>query len=317
MQYRLIGLVLLLLSAAPTMAQETYGIRHDRDMTAYETYIQHQGAPDHRPVVALVYTIDGEPVSASGTLIAQQWVLTAAHNLMDDDNRPLSLARAMMHIAFGTDFQRPEKTMPVVDYVLHPGWMPNEYFGDGFGIDIALVKLQQPVTDWPLARLDRKGEANIGNRIVVMGFGDFSPVADGYGMYSAKSAFENILDRNVTAILPDEPYPGDNRYIGGLIGFDFDRPGGGLNMLSAHAPVDEVNADFMDMLGGGNSAPGPLPMEGTSVPGMSGGPAFVRINGNWLQAGISAAGTTDSAYGDVALYTRVASHIRWIDSVID
>ena len=46
--------------------------------------------------------------------------------------------------------------------------------------------------------------------------------------------------------------------------------------------------------------------------GDSGGPAFVYTKGYWRVHGVVSYGTTDSSYGDVTVYTRLASHYQWL-----
>ena len=48
--------------------------------------------------------------------------------------------------------------------------------------------------------------------------------------------------------------------------------------------------------------------------GDSGGPAFVRTLGYWRLHGVVSYGTSESEYGDVTVYTRLASHYDWLIS---
>ena len=66
------------------------------------------------------------------------------------------------------------------------------------------------------------------------------------------------------------------------------------------------------ILGSGNSTATPLPLEASTAPGDSGGPAFVYTNDAWRVHGVVSYGTDNSTYGDVTIYTRIASHYDWI-----
>ena len=68
-------------------------------------------------------------------------------------------------------------------------------------------------------------------------------------------------------------------------------------------------------VGVGNSSSVALDLEGTSVPGDSGGPTYLKINGEWTVIGLTSHGSTDGYYGDLALNTRVSSHADWICSI--
>lgn len=58
-----------------------------------------------------------------------------------------------------------------------------------------------------------------------------------------------------------------------------------------------------------------LDLEGVGGPGDSGGPAYIETPEGWFVAGISAYG--EWKYGDYDHYTRVSSHIEWIESTLE
>ena len=148
------------------------------------------------------------------------------------------------------------------------------------------------------------------------GFGDYSrePGQD-RDLLSKKHALENTLDRKVDGLIT---FAGGKNYNGGLLAFDFDDPEGIINSLGD----DEINADE-EILGIGTSTPGALEYEGTTVRGDSGGPLFVKLGSTWYVGGVLAGGATDPIwnhrdgdYGDISIFTRVSSHVAWIQSVI-
>ncbi len=63
-----------------------------------------------------------------------------------------------------------------------------------------------------------------------------------------------------------------------------------------------------------NSPETALDLEGVGGPGDSGGPAYIETPEGWLVAGISFYGEWN--YGDYDHYTRVSSHIEWIESTL-
>ena len=70
-----------------------------------------------------------------------------------------------------------------------------------------------------------------------------------------------------------------------------------------------------------DAPPNGTDLEGISGPGDSGGPALMRVSGEWAIAGISSgqdSGTLgEGRYGVLEYYTRVSHHIDWIESVIN
>jgi len=66
------------------------------------------------------------------------------------------------------------------------------------------------------------------------------------------------------------------------------------------------------LLGSGDSQASPLSLEASTAVGDSGGPAFCLTNNSWRVHGVVSYGTHDSAYGDVTVYTRLASHYDWL-----
>ncbi|MEO8576552.1 MAG: trypsin-like serine protease [Gemmatimonadales bacterium] len=69
-----------------------------------------------------------------------------------------------------------------------------------------------------------------------------------------------------------------------------------------------------------DAPPGGTWLEGAPGPGDSGGPALLERSGKVLVAGISSAGydgrSGPGTYGAVDVFTRVSTHVAWIDSVM-
>lgn len=63
-----------------------------------------------------------------------------------------------------------------------------------------------------------------------------------------------------------------------------------------------------------NSPETALDLEGVGGPGDSGGPAYIETPEGWLVAGISFYGEWN--YGDYDHYSRVSSHLEWIESTL-
>ena len=69
-------------------SDSTFSIRHDRSLSEYESKAASTSSdlPNFSSVVAFSYSLDGSnnrEFVASGVLIDQEWILTAAHNFYD------------------------------------------------------------------------------------------------------------------------------------------------------------------------------------------------------------------------------------------
>ena len=87
---------------------------------------------------------------------------------------------------------------------------------------------------------------------------------------------------------------------------------------AATSRVDSVSADWLYF--SFDAPPGGTELEGAPGPGDSGGPALIAANGSDLVAGVSSAGydgrNGPGSYGAVDVFTRVSTHLAWIDSVM-
>ena len=277
--------------------------------------------PDFSPVCVLGRFGNDDQWHGTGVLIAPQWVLTAAHvALREDDARRFE---DVLKVRFGSSAKKFTSEYKVTDMFtplpLGGGaydWFVNKgkkQFSREERMkadmnDIALLKLSQPVKNIKPAELF-EGNPKLGAQLFLVGFGAYAPGTQPdeskWDDNGVKRAAENTLDRD------------GHHDTAGLIAFDFDNGHRKRNSLLSNRYLDN---ELRTMLGKGESSRTPLPLEGSSYPGDSGGPAFCAENGRWRVLGIAAFGTeyplTGSRhyvqYGDVLCYTRVPSHLTWI-----
>jgi hypothetical protein len=148
-------------------------IRHDKDDSEYVEL-----AVSYPAIVHLNLGRPEGPADGEGTLIAQRWVLTAAHVAVE--------LSAGHRVTVGG--------MPyVVDTVfVHPAWT-------GQADDLALVRLYTPVRGVEPVPLYR-GRAEAGAMIVIVGYGDFGtgltgPVRNDGQVRAATNRIDEATDR--------------------------------------------------------------------------------------------------------------------------
>jgi hypothetical protein len=281
---RLLWLLLLAVIASP---RSTLGgtIRHDRDPALY-TDLGAQPQFDAVGELNVDVFEAGEPAVGTGTLIARDWILTAAH--------VVESGRAINFTVGGQTYSAAR-------------WVVNQkYDGDLLrGYDIALVQLGTPVTNVTPASMYR-AHREYGQTGTFVGVGRTGTGITGDTMDDRiKRAGTNVLDgylkRDKHGALQlvqkiKRPYR--------TFAVDFDQPGNpAVNHFGAPDPTD---LEFLISLGD------------------SGGPTFIddpKDNQGLVVAGIHSYGEIfdaldDSSYGDVTGETRVSTFAKWVDKVI-
>ena len=219
----------------------------------------------------------------SGTLIAPEWVLTAAHVVTDNAGVPLATG-AMTVTVNG-------ESRSVAQIVARPGWTGANYTA---GFDLALVRLAAPVVSAaPTARLG--GDVLAGTEVTVVGYGAFGFGSTGLTVPPGSlRAVSNAYDGPGSSFFPS--------WSPSLALMDFDAPG----------------TDAFNRSGGGATG-----FEGSIAIGDSGGGSFVLIDGAWRLVGVHSFTFTTSAgaaapfgYGTGSADVLVAAHAAWIESVI-
>lgn len=174
-------------------------VRHDRPAAAFERLAVEYGAP----VAQLRFRDADGVVVAEGTLVAAQWVLTAAHAVIG------RTAGGVARLA-GREYV-------VADAVIHPGW--TGVFEELH--DIALVRLAEPVGGVTPVPLYRDGD-EAGQPIVLVGRGMSGtgltgPVHDDETLRAATNRISEVGDLHLSFTF-DSPESGRATELEGVSG---------------------------------------------------------------------------------------------------
>ncbi len=244
-------------------------IRHDRSDA---NYVNLAAQSQYEPVGLLL----GKSHLCSGTLISDEWALSAAHCL---DSGPTK------HYSFtvgGNTYSGSNK-------FVHPDWNGNL----GAGSDIALLQLSGPVTGVTPATLLTAADGNeIGLVGTAVGFGRSGTGLTGAtGSTGTKRAGRNMIDESGSAF----------GWSDNISLWDFDNPlNAGDNTIGSAVPLNlEYN------VGPGDSGGGMF----VDVGGQT-------LLAGVVSLGWASDGNINSDYGDGSGYTRVSAFEQWISDTI-
>ncbi|MEO1497309.1 MAG: trypsin-like serine protease [Planctomycetota bacterium] len=270
-----------------------------RDDVPDSQYTGLAAAPEYESVGRLTWNETSGSFLGSGTLIADDWVLTAAHNLDGADGAGSGVSNVTFNLGganYGID-----------QFILEPTWVSlgGDTVQSNFtsGWDLALVKLSEPVVGIDPAVL-YTGEGELGLVGTAVGYGATGTGSTGFDAATAgtKRAGDNVID-----VVGTTKTPGSARFLFNVnnervLGVDFDEPG--------NPAAGRLGSDT------------PLDLEYLIAPGDSGGGLFVEADGQTLLAGVTSFGQSfdadgvNSDYGDLGGFTRVSPFVEWIEETI-
>jgi len=313
------------------------GIRHDLDDEVYIRCALNRGEftageryPDFSGVVAVGIPQGADntqfEILGSGLLIGDRWIITAAHVVLEPE-RARTLLQGMM-VRFGPDAELGFEEVGIkrIYVPIHVKKLASlgekkgrfrdvEKYRADFN-DIALLELADPVSGYAVTPVAQMSAEIVGQRSLIAGFGEAgrgdNPNQESWVRSRLRRAAENLIDRAVVQI------PGTDEGGGGIVAMDFD------SGSEDHNTLNGLIDGWEDLLGSAPSSPVPFPQEGACYPGDSGGPAFIRQDGEWRVVGVAGFGigfppnkrNNRIQYGDTLIYTLVPAHRQWIDSII-
>ena len=232
----------------------------------------------------------------SGTLIAPNWVLTAAHVVEGDTTR----------------FVLRNQTYDANEVVLHPEWDGRVFNGN----DMALVRLNRPVSGIKPADYSTQLEP-IGQVATFAGYGQSGDGLSGrVGETGNLNAGQNTLDAvgsDFWLLLDESLMMADFDYA-----YPLDITQSGNNALGqTQIPTALSGSTHINRMG----SPDPLPLEALPGGGDSGGGVFVEQDGKQVLIGtvsmtLSWDGSNNSGYTDMVGVVSLAAGDGWIQSTV-
>lgn len=216
-----------------------------------------------------------------GSLITEDWVLTAAHCL--DRNQSLSAYFVLLgSISSYPDPGEPQKLHAVAQFITYPGYMESPV-----SKDIALVKLASPVNFSDLILpvcLPKPGDSlGHGTLCWVTGWGNIDTNLPLFPPFTLKELQLPLIDTKTCDAFYHEN-----------------------SGISSQEPII-----LEDMLCAGFESG-----QKDACEGDSGGPLVCDIDGIWIQAGIVSWGTGCALAKRPGVYTNVSVYTTWILSII-
>jgi hypothetical protein len=275
----------------------------------------------------------------SGTLIAPNWVLTAAHVV----SRSVSgtwTPWPNMQITFGQGANRPGGlvgTFSVAEVVIASGWNGTYEAGN----DLALIRLTTNVDGiTPVALYDATTlGAELGQTATVVGYqGQTGTGLTGNTSSNlARRAMTNVIDlvgQGTGGGDPNTVATGRND-ANGIVNYGFGKVSQNIMFTDFDSPEAGTTdgndpSNFYNLMGSGD----PTALEGAQVPGDSGGGLFLTVSGTTYLAGVTSfVGSFSNSpfdhdidnngdadvfgfYGDYNGFIRVGQHLSFINETI-
>ena len=229
---------------------------------------------------AIIGLWDGEQFGGSGVWIGNDaeghaYVLTAAHNF-DDDADP---AAWLYYTRDDTEFQG-------LELWVHPDYDKSD--DASLGWDMAIVKLDAPITGLGPAPMIYAGQDELGAVVTITGFG-----ARGIG---SKGEADRFYSDEIPAAARNVVDEVDGENGRNLLVVDFDSEDGESNVLEGDSlPVDAY--------------------EGVLGSGDSGGATWMETRAGWAIVGVNVWGEDPAKYGSVSAMARLSTQRAWIGSI--
>uniref|UniRef100_A0A674EUZ9 Vitamin K-dependent protein C n=1 Tax=Salmo trutta TaxID=8032 RepID=A0A674EUZ9_SALTR len=222
---------------------------------------------------------------SGGMVIGDRWILTAAHGLVHQHNNQVIKKSEVMAYVGDNNVENLLQSPPLEVASLHPHPGYNNTDGLSFNHDIALIKLQHPLTfSSSIMRVclpEKDAEYSTGRVGWVSGFG----------------------------LKDDDEMPSNLRYVRIPL----------VDQVKCRSSIDEARKkkrEAPDLTDGMFCAGLPEGGKDTCA-GDGGGPYVLKYGGVFWAAGIASWGIDCGEPGQYGVYTRIANYVEWIKKTME
>uniref|UniRef100_A0A8C4F8J9 complement subcomponent C1r n=1 Tax=Dicentrarchus labrax TaxID=13489 RepID=A0A8C4F8J9_DICLA len=249
-------------------------------ISAYQRIIGGSEAPDNTIPWQVLLSVDG--LRAGGMVIADRWIMTAAHVLQENGN---IVPNEILRVYMGLTNVNTLRQSPVYTASIHVHPEYNNPNNVNFNNDIALIKLREPITFrasvMPVC-LPEKGATYVTG---MMG------LVSGFGLTERLKILTNMLKYVQLPVVEQETCR--------------------ASITSAKKKRNSVPSLTNNMFCAG------VPEGGKdSCQGDNGGPFTLSNDGRVWAAGIVSWGVDCGQQGTYGVYTRVANYLDWINKTM-
>jgi secreted trypsin-like serine protease len=245
--------------------------------------------------VRLYDSMDDQIGFCGGSIIAPQWILTAAHCLVDTDK---------VVVGFGNVDRTKTTKIPSEKIIVHPAYL------DGEKADLGLVKLSKPIEDAPAIEIANASSAQSllhpGAKVTVTGWG---AIWDFQAFNNAMDVMAGRRRLSERRLLNDEELQAPRR----LHEVDIEV----IDPQECKAVYNSLQVSAFTVVDTEICATGPRGGKDSCF-GDSGGPLVVpaETDNGYMQVGIVSWGPQCGNPLFPGIYTRVSSFSDWIDDTM-
>lgn len=255
-----------------------------------------------------------------GSMVLDQWVLTAAHcvHMADDDGNYADLPPQAISVLVGSNVLAPGSgdLVPVQAIFRHP-----DYIGTEFDNDIALIKLARtPTSKYATISVP---DAEFGDQLDQPGV---TTLVTGWGLTEGGGRPEALRQTQIQMLDRDLCNQSmlEARAEEAVKGFGYAVGTFGIKEDDAYDLWDQLVAKAPAPMSGNMLCSGTFEGGKTACSGDSGGPLVVPLtDGTYIQAGVVSwglAAASGQGCEETALfsaYTRVSNYLPWLDATIN